>query len=163
MATGITKAGIYVGTEVAANAIIRKDAKDNGYITNMDSVISASSTEDLIALNNELVRIGGYSSSEELMDNSSNESLKNNVSALELAIAGRQVAESDEGILNREYIILNKKTYEKTVVYKSNYKEEIAPLLLGCYQYLSMDKKAQNELQKWNSLTDAMRLMESCY
>lgn len=162
-ATNIAKAGVQAGTSAAAQAAVKKDAKDQGYVSNMDSVIAVSSKEELIGLRDNLVNIGGYSSSDQLMENSDNESLKNNVSALNLAIAGKEAAESEGGIYNKEWIILNKKTGEKTVVYKSDYKQLVEPLLKGCYEYLTLSKSEQKTYEKWNSKMQMLGLLDGCY
>mgnify|MGYP001799515832 CR=1 FL=1 len=162
-ATNLVKTGVSAGTNAAAQAAVKKDAKDKGYITNMDSVIAVSTKEDLMKLRDELVKLGGYQSSQQLMDNSDNESLKNNVSALELAIAGKEVGETEGGIYNKEWIILNQNTGEKTVIYKSDYKQLIEPLLKGCYDYLAKSKSEQNPYSRWNNLQQTMRLLDGCY
>jgi hypothetical protein len=162
-ATDLAKAGVQAGTTAAAEAIINKDAKDNNYTTNMDSLIRVSSTEELIKLRDGWVKLAGYSSADEVIDNSDNESLKNNVSALELAIAGREMASSEGGILNKEWVILNKNTGEKTIIYKGEYKDLMEPLLKGCLDYLTMDKSDQNQYKKWGELQKALELLDVCY
>ncbi|MEP1095408.1 MAG: hypothetical protein ABJG78_09880 [Cyclobacteriaceae bacterium] len=162
-ATGFVKAGVQAGTEAAAEGIVNSDAKKNDYTTNMDSVIRVSSKEELIELQNKLVQIGGYSSADELIESSSNESLVNNVNALKLAIAGREFAESDEGIYNKEWVILNKKSSEKTIVYKSDYNKLIEGLLFGCYDFLSLEKSDQREHKKWNNLRKTVAYLDKCY
>ena len=129
----------------------------------MDSVIRASSTEDLKALRDEMVTLSGYASSQEALDKSTNESLKTNLSALELAIAGREIASSPGGIMNEEWVILNKITREKTMVYKSEYKNQVEILLMGCDKFLELPKSQQNDLHKWDNLEQAMKLLDSCY
>lgn len=162
-ATNLVKAGAQVGTTVAATAIVNKDAKENGYVTNMDSVIRVSSKEELIDLRDKLLQLGGYSSVDEMNDNSNNESLKNNVNAIDLAIGGKEFAESDEGIFNQEWIILNKNTGEKRVVFKSDFEEQVQGLLFGCYEYLSLDKSDQKEYAKWKNLKSTVAFLDGCY
>lgn len=162
-ATGLVKTGVEAGTQAAAGEMVRQDAKKNNYVTNLDSVIRVSSKEELIELRDRLVQIGGYTSADELNESSSNESLKNTVNAIEVAIAGKELAESDEGIYNKEWIILDKNTGTKTVIYRSDYKKLIEPLLFGCYEYLSLDKSAQKEHQKWKNLMNTLSFLDKCY
>lgn len=161
--TGLVKSSVAVGTNAAAQAIVKKDAKENGYSTQMDSVIANSSTTDLIAIREGMVRISGYSSKEELLDKSDNESLKNNIQAINLAVAGQEVSSSEGGLYNKEWIILNRKTGEETVIYKAKYKTLIEPLLKGCYEYLSLDRKDQREYEKWSSINATIKMLDNCY
>lgn len=162
-ATSLVKGAVSVGTSVAASAAVKRDAKKNGYETNMDSVIRVSSTEDLKILRDQMASLAGYESAEDAINNSDNESLKTNLSALEIAIQGREVANTTGGILNEEWIIFNNLTREKTIVYKSKYKTQIDVLLMGCDKYFELTKPLQNDLQKWDNLTKAMQLLDSCY
>jgi hypothetical protein len=162
-ATSLVKGAVSVGTSAAASAAVKKDAKKNNYETNMDSVIRVSSTEDLKTLRDQMASLAGYESAEDAINNSDNESLRTNLGALEIAIQGREVASTPGGILNEEWIIYNKITNEKTIVYKSKYKEQIDVLLMGCDKYFELTKPAQNDLQKWDNLAEAMKLLDNCY
>ncbi len=162
-ATGLVKTGVEAGTQAAAEGMVRQDAKKNNYVTNLDSVIRVSSKDELIGLRDKLLQLGGYTTVDEMEQYSDNESLNNTVNAIELAIAGKELAESDEGIYNKEWVILNKKTGDKTIVYRSDYKKLIEPLLYGCYEYLSLDKAAQKEHQKWKNLNTTVAFLDSCY
>jgi hypothetical protein len=163
LATSLAKAGVQVGTTALASEMVKKDQEKNNYVSNMDSVIRVSSAEQLIALRDQIASLAGYETAQDAINNSDNESLKSNLSALELAIQGKQTANSSGGILNEEWIIFNKISGEKTVVYKSKYKDQIDVLLMGCDKYLELAKSAQNELQKWSSIVQAMKLVDSCY
>ncbi|MEM6641917.1 MAG: hypothetical protein AAF616_02965 [Bacteroidota bacterium] len=162
-ATDLVKAGVQAGTQAAAGEIVRKDAKDNNYVTNLDSVIQVSSLQDLKQLRDGILELAGYDSVEQMEQFSEDESLNNTVNAIELAIAGKELAASDEGLYNREWIILNKNTGVETVVYRSDYKDLIEPLLFGCYDYLSLDKSSQREYQKWKNLNATVEYLDSCY
>jgi hypothetical protein len=129
----------------------------------MDSVIRVSSAEQLIALRDQIASLAGYESAQDAINNSDNESLKSNLSALELAIQGKQTASAPGGILNEEWIIYNKTSNEKTIVYKSKYKDQIDVLLMGCDKYLELSKSVQNDLQKWSNLEQTMKLLDGCY
>ena len=162
-ATSLAKGAMQVGTAAAATAVVKKDQEKNDYVSNMDSVIRVSSTEELIELRDNLANLAGYNSAQEAIDNSDNESLKANLSALELTIQGRQASSTPGGLLNEEWIIFNKITNEKTIVYKNKYKDQIDVLLMGCDKYLELTKSMQNDLQKWDNLQQAAKLLDSCY
>jgi hypothetical protein len=162
-ATSLAKAAVNVGTTAAATAAVKKDQEKNDYVSNMDSVIRVSSAEQLITLRDQIASLAGYESAQDAINNSDNESLKTNLSALELAIQGKQTASAPGGILNEEWIILNKVNNEKTIVYKSKYKDQIDVLLMGCDKYLELSKSQQNDLQKWNNLVQTMKLLDGCY
>ncbi len=162
-ATSLAKAAIQVGTTATASEMVRKDQEKNNYVSNMDSVIRVSSAEQLIILRDQIASIAGYESAQDAINNSDNESLKSNLSALELAIQGKQTAGSPGGILNEEWVIYNKTSNEKTIVYKSKYKEQIDVLLMGCDKYLELSKSQQNDLQKWSNIQQTMKLLDGCY
>ena len=162
-ATSLAKGAMSVGTSAAASAAVKKDQEKNNYKSNMDSVIRVSTTEELIELRDKLANAAGYETAQEALDNSDNESLKTYLSALELTIQGRQASSAPGGILNEEWIIFNRITGEKTIVYKSKYKDQIDVLLMGCDKYLELTKSTQNDLQKWDNLTQTMSLLDSCY
>jgi hypothetical protein len=162
-ATALLKGAAQAGTQAAASAIIKKDQEKNNYDSNIDSIINVSSADQLIALREKFANLAGYENAQEAMNESGNESLKNNLSALDLAIQGKQAANSEGGILNEEWIIHNKISNENTVVYKGEYKNQIDVLLMGCDKYLELPKSAQNDLQKWDNLAQAVKLLDNCY
>jgi hypothetical protein len=162
-ATSLARGAMQAGTSAAASAVVKKDQEKNNYVSNMDSVIRVSSTEQLIELRDNMASLAGYNSAQEAIDNSNNESLKANLSALELTIQGRQASSTPGGLLNEEWIIFNKITNEKTIVYKSKYKDQIDVLLMGCDKYLELAKSTQNDLQRWDNLQQAATLLDSCY
>jgi hypothetical protein len=82
---------------------------------------------------------------------------------LELAIQGRQATAAPGGILNIEWVIFNKITNEKTIVYKSQYKDQIDVLLMGCDKYLELAKPMQNDMQKWDNLAKTVKFLDGCY
>jgi len=162
-ATALVKSAVAVGTSAASTAVVKADQKRNDYVSNMDSVIRVSSTEELIELRDQLAQLGGYETAQEAIENSDNESLKANLGALELAIQGRQETSAPGGILNIEWVIFNKITNEKTIVYKNDYKDQIEVLLMGCDKYLELAKPMQNDLQKWDNLDKTVKFLDGCY
>ncbi|MCU0418708.1 MAG: hypothetical protein MUC38_03545 [Cyclobacteriaceae bacterium] len=163
IATGLAKAAMNVGTTATATAIVKEDQKRNHYVSNMDSVIRVSSTGQLIELRDKLAAMAGYETAQDAINNSDNESLKANISALELVIQGRQASASPGGILNVEWVIYNKRTREKFIVYKSQYKDQIDVLLMGCEKYLVLGKPVQNDMQKWDNLAKTVAFLDGCY
>ncbi|HPH46384.1 MAG TPA: hypothetical protein PKU83_05210, partial [Chryseolinea sp.] len=162
-ATGLVKNAIGIGTSATASAIAANDQKKNNYTSNLDSVIRVSSTEDLIALRDEISKLAGYENVNQALEKSDNESLKANLSALELAIQGREAANTPGGILNKEWIILNKISNEKTIVYKAEYKDQIEVLLMGCDKYLELSKGPQSDFRKWDNLEQTIQFLDGCY
>lgn len=162
-ATSLAKTAINAGTSAAATALVKEDQKRNDYVSNMDSVIRVSSTEQLIELRDQLASLAGFENAQEAIENSDNESLKANLSALELTIQGRQASATPGGILNVEWVIFNKSTNEKTIVYKNKYKDQIDVLLMGCHKYLELTKPMQNDMQRWDNLDKTVRFLDGCY
>ncbi len=162
-ATSLVKNAIGIGTTATASAIAANDQKKNNYTSNLDSVIRVSSTDDLIALRDEISKLAGYENVNQALEKSDNESLKANLSALELAIQGREAANTPGGILNKEWIILNKISNEKTIVYKAEYKDQIEVLLMGCDKYLELSKGPQNDFRKWDNLEQTILFLDGCY
>lgn len=162
-ATSLVKGATQVGTTAAASAMVKEDQKKNNYTSNLDSIIRVSSTSQLIAIRDAWANAAGYSNAQEAINKSDNEMLKNNLSALDLAIQGRQVAETEGGILNEEWIFFNTITNEKTVVYKSDYRDQIEVLLMGCDKYLELTKTQQGDMRKWENLARTAKLLDECY
>ena len=159
--TGLTSIAVDAGTTAAASKMIRgDDGKVNDF--KVDSILASSSTEDLMYVKQGLIEASKFSSEQELMDKSQNEQLKKYVNAINLELAGREAAASVE-IKNKEWIIENKKTGEQTVFYKGNYKEQIEPILMGCYTFLSLEKKDQRPLLNLKAKAEALKLLNECY
>ena len=55
--TGLVKQTVAAGTNAAAQAIVNKDAKKNGYETTMDSIIATSPPSELVGIRDGLVKI----------------------------------------------------------------------------------------------------------
>jgi hypothetical protein len=162
-ATSLANNAAQIGSAAAASAVVKADAKKNDYTTNLDSLIRVSSTEELIAVRDGLATLAGYDNADDALEQSDNESLKANIGALELAIAGREASNAQVGILNEEWVIFNRITNEKTVVYKSEFKNQIEALLFGCDKYLELSKGQQNEMQKWSNFESTMKFLDGCY
>lgn len=162
-ATNLAKSAGQIAATTISQQVIKKDAEKNDYVTNLDSVLLVSTDEELTDLKNTLVGLGGYSSAEELQEKSDNESLKNTVTAIDLELSGRDFGSSEGVIYNREWIVLNKKTGEKTIVYQNDYKKLIEPLLKGCYEYLLLEKKEQKKYSNWKEIQSTLKMLDGCY
>ena len=73
------------------------------------------------------------------------------------------MSSSEGGLLNKEWIVLNKKTGEEVVIYKSKFKELMEPLLKGCYEYLSLDRSDQRAYEKWSNMDNTLKMLDGCY
>ena len=162
-ATSLVKSTAGLGGTIAASEISKAHQKKNGYKANLDSIIRNSSKDQLITMRDNALRKAGYKDINEMNDKSKNDLFKNNVNTVQLAISGKEVSQSDGGIYNKEWIILNKKTAEKTVVYKSNFNKVIEPLLFGCYNYLSLSKSQQKKYLKWDNIESTVQFLDGCY
>lgn len=163
-ATNLAKSAGQITATTISQQAIKKDAEKNNYVTNLDSVLLVSTDAELEELKNTLVGLSGYSSAEEAHEKSDNESLKNTITAIDLELAGRDFATSDDVVVyNREWIILNKKSGEKTVVYQNDFKKLIEPLLKGCYEYLLLEKKDQKKYSNWKEVQSTLKMLDGCY
>ncbi len=162
-ATSLAKNAMAIGSQAAAQGIVKADQKKNDYTSNLDSVIRVSSTEDLRTLQGVWANAAGYESADDALENSDNESLKANLGAIELAIAGRETSTSMQGVPNEEWVIFNRITGEKTNVYKNDFKDQDEGLLMGCDKYLELSKSQQNEMRKWDEFATTMKFLDGCY
>lgn len=151
-----------LGTTQLASFVISEDERKNGYETNLDSVIQVSSAEELMKIQEAFYRLQGYNSSNELQEKSSNETAKKYDAALGLAIVGKQTEDSIK-VYNEEWFLVNKKTNEKTVLYKDGYKDKMEPILLGCYTFLSLDKSEQKDYYKMDNMKSTAKMLDECY
>lgn len=151
-----------LGTTQLASFVISEDEKKNGYETNLDSVIQVSTADELKKIQEAFYRLQGYSSSNELQENSSNETAKKYDAALGLAIIGKE-SEDKIKVLNEEWFLVNKSTKEKTVLYKDAYKDKMEPILMGCYTFLSLEKSAQKDYYKMDNMKSTAKMLDECY
>ena len=162
-ATNFAKGAVSMTADIAANQIVEKDMEKNDYESNMDSLLIHGTTEELVATREALVKINGYMSSEELMDKSANESLKANINALDLAIMSDEISASEGQIMNQEWYIENKTTGEKIIVYKSEFKTQMEPILMGCFDFINLDNRDQRDYEKWKNREMTLRFLDGCY
>ena len=142
-----------------------------------DSLLMNSSDEQLMkykdalqqtldALNNNSSSINSVPQSLGFADIDVAQDLKKQVgsrlASVTAVLAGRQ-ASSSIVIMNEEWIVLNRKTSETLIVYKNDYKKQVEVLLMGCDQFIMLDKGKQNDLRKFDSMAEAFKLLDGCY
>lgn len=147
---------------VAAFAIFKDDAKDDSYETNLDSIIMSSDVKQLKEIQSAFLKLQGYSSSEELQNKSSNDKAKKYDAALSLAITGKEAREKVV-IYHKEYILVNKTDQSETILHKENIKEQLNPVMMGCYTFLSLDKSKQKKYFDTEQLREVGNMLNECY
>jgi hypothetical protein len=88
--------------------------------------------------------------------------IQSRLASVKLVQAGRK-GSSSIVILNEEWFVINKKTNEKFIVYNSDYKKQMENLMMGCEQFVMLDKKKQKDLQDMDSMAAAFKMLDSCY
>jgi hypothetical protein len=81
------------------------------------------------------------------------------IAAAELVIR----AAEDTEIKKKEWIFLNMKSHEQTIVTRGDYKNQVEPLLASCEKYLMMEKKEQNAINNFDVIEQAIKLVDVCY
>ncbi|MBX7204839.1 MAG: hypothetical protein K1X81_05410 [Bacteroidia bacterium] len=153
-ATSLAKGAANVGSQAAVSEF----EKGNG---DVDSVINSLSLEQLMEVEKELVkRYGG--GSEEKFNESAPDWAKKRRAAVITRIVGMQAAKSVV-IYKREWILLNKKTNDKAIVVKDSYKDLIDGYLMGCENYLTLDKKSQSTYKDFDNIFKTLEFLEVCF
>lgn len=162
--TSLARSAAGMSTSLAGAAVMRNDAKKEGYESNIDSVIMNSNLQQLKDYQISLWKINGYTSSEQLQDNSTNESAKKFDAALNLAIAGKEM-QDDIIVYYEEIILINQKTNEKYILYKNkkDMNSQLEGLLNGCYTFLTMDKKEQKRYYDVDNIKATLTMLSECY
>jgi hypothetical protein len=164
-ATKMAKGAMGMGTTVAAAAASNKMDKNDGVESDLDSVIMNSSTEKLKEINNALYASVGVTDHEGYQGSSAPDFLKQRESAISVAIAGREAANSGFKVYYKETVVLNKKTNEKFILYnhKSTADDQLEGLLMGCYTFLSLEKGEQKEYYKLKNIKETVKMLDECY
>ena len=124
-----------------------------------------SNAEQLRAYQAALLKVQGFSSSEELQNSrSASNTARKYDAALSNAIAGKEASESIV-IYYDEVIMTNKATGESYLLYddRKYYTEKLEGLLMGCYTFVTMDKKVQKEYYDFENLRKTLELLDGCY
>jgi hypothetical protein len=66
-------------------------------------------------------------------------------------------------IKKKEWIFLNRKTEEELVVTLKGYGDQVEPLLGSCPEFLLMSKKEQNQINNFDAIDQAIRMLDKCY
>ncbi len=160
--SGMAATATDIGTSQAAAAAARSDEKKNDYDSNLDSLLKVASKEELIEMRDAYVALGGYESYDEAIEHSKNESYKTQLQSMEMAIAGKEVS-SQVRVMKKEWIIKNTKNGEEQMITKSDFKKQMEVLLMGCYTYLSLDKKDQKQYHDFKLLKATLEMLDECY
>ncbi len=162
--TNSARSLVSLSTSFTSAIVISNDAKKQGYETNLDSIVMNSSAEKLKKYRATLVALNGYKTSEELQDKSTNETAKKYDAVLGLAIAGKEAREKIVVYFD-EIILKNLKTQETVLLYKDkkDLNAKLEGLLMGCYTFLSLDKKAQNKYYNIDNITETTKMLDECY
>ena len=162
--TNTARSLVGMSTSLTSAIVISEDEKKNGYETNLDSLVMYSSIENLKKYRQTIVALNGYSTSEELQDKSSNETAKKYDAALGLAIGGKEAKEKIV-IYYDEIILKNIKTNETYLLYKDkkDLNGKLEGLLMGCYTFLSLDKKEQKQYYDIGNIAKTTKMLDECY
>lgn len=158
--TSLAKTSAEVGGSIAAGEMARSGDRKGGWESNIDSIINTMSNEELLNAKAELRdRFGG---TEEQLSENAPESMRRYYTAINIKLASRAIADNVV-VMNKEWIMLNKKTGDQTIIIKDTFKKSIEPVLMGCEAYLMMDKKEQAFYRDFDKLQEIMELLDKCY
>lgn len=162
--TNTARSLVGMSTSLTSAIVISEDEKKNGYETNLDSLVMSSSTKELKEYRDAIVALNGYTTSQELQDKSDNQTAKKYDAALNLAIAGKE--SQDKIVVYYDEIILkNIKTNETYLLYKDkkDLNGKLEGLLMGCYTFLSLDKKEQKQYYDIDNIVKTTKMLDECY
>lgn len=152
-ATSLAKGVANVGSQAAVSEF----EKGNG---DVDSVINNLSLEQLEAVDKEL--INRYGGTQEKFNETAPDWAKKRRAAIITRIVGITASKSVV-IYKREWILLNKKTNDKAIVVKDSYKDLIEGYLMGCENYLTLDKKSQSTYKDFDNIFKTLEFLEVCF
>jgi len=161
LANGIKSAAASGASAVASN----QTEKELGLDVNLDSIVRSKSTEELTQARLSIARSNGYQSIEARDEGTIPDGPE---AKLDLAMQLELMARSNENdvvIYYDEYILHNKSTNEKTILYRDKdvMTEKLEGILMGCYTFLEMDKKEQKEFYDIDNLKRTFKILEDCY
>ena len=154
-----------LGTSLASSAVLNQTEKSMGTDMNLDSIVRSSSTADIIKAREDMARLYGFNSVEEMETKGipDNNAAKLDA-ALQLELASRQ---NNSGIViyYEEIIVINKNTQERIVLYKDKdlMNDKLEGLLMGCYEFLELDKKEQKSFYDIDNVKVTFKMLDACY
>lgn len=143
--------------DVGSKAAVSEFEKGNG---DVDSVINSLSYDQLAEVEKELVK--RYGGTEEKFNEVAPDWAKNRRAAVITRMVGKQASKSVV-IYKREWILMNKKTNEKVIITKDQYKDIIDGYLMGCENYIMLDKKAQGTYKEFENILTTLDFLEKCF
>ncbi len=152
-ATSLAKGAANVGSQAAVSEF----EKGNGEV---DSVINNLSLEQLQEVDKELIK--RYGGTEEKFNEAAPDWAKKRRAAIITRMVGLQASKSVV-IYKREWILFNKKTNEKVVITKDQYKDLMEGYLMGCENYLTLDKKSQSTYKEFDNILKTLEFLEGCF
>lgn len=155
---------VSISSSATSALIVSQDAKKKGYESNLDSLIMSSSAEELKVYRDAMLAVQGYKTSEELQERCKDQTILKYDFALNLAISGKEAQEKII-LYYDEKIIKNLITNETYLLYqnKKYLTEKLEGLLMGCYTFLTLDKKQQKEYYDLDNIAETAKMLEECY
>ena len=159
--TNLAKTTIMVGGHVATAEMAKSGDRKGGWESNADSVLNSMSKEQLQSL--QLEFLSRYEGSEEKFMEHASEANTRYYNAIKIKLMEKELSENVK-VMNKEWIVFNKKTNESSIVIQEKYKSTIETILMGCEDYVIMDKKTQESYTKeFENLIKAIELLEKCF
>lgn len=159
--TNLAKASVEVGGSIAASEMAKSGDRKAGWgESNIDSIINNMDRDELVAAQNDI--LSRYEGSEEKLQNSGNDALVRYYNAVKIKLASKDIS-ANVKVMNKEWIILNKKTNETSIIIKEKYKTSVEPMLMSCEEYLIMDKKIQQSYKEFDNIIKVMEMLDKCY
>jgi hypothetical protein len=158
--TSLAKTTADVGGSIASGEMARSGDRKLGWESNIDSVINTMTVEQLQTAKAELRSM--YGGTEEQLADNAPEGVRRYYTAINIKLASKAIAQNVV-VMNKEWIMVNKKTNEETIIIKDTFKKSIEPILMGCETYLMLDKKEQAWYRDFDKLQQIMELLDKCY
>ncbi len=163
--TNIANNMVSMGASLASTAVLNSAEKTMGTDMSLDSIVRNSSTPDLIQARENLARVNGYKSVEEMEEKGlENKTAAKMDAALQLELGSRNNSDNIV-IYYEEIIVINKSTNNKMILYKDKdvMNDKLEGLLMGCYSFLELDKKEQKVFYDIDNIKKTFKMLDSCY
>ncbi len=171
--TGLAKTATNVaasGTQMALEKdIVKKsgasEEEQDEMVNNFQSKVNAMSNEELsrtIQQCSDLKKGVSKGGNEPGLSKASGRVLDEIILIATIELTSRAASSGIE-IKKKEWIFMNLKTNEATIVTRSDYKDQVEPLLGSCPSYLMMEKKEQKDINSFDAIDKAIKLLDECY